>query len=42
MLAYSAGDAIDMKSIQERFGIVLTTIDQYARRVLGHATMRES
>ena len=42
MLAYSAGDAIDMKSIQERFGIVLTTIDQYARRVLERATMRES
>jgi uncharacterized protein YbjT (DUF2867 family) len=36
MLAYSSGDAIDMKPVQEEFGVVLTTIDQYARRVLGN------
>jgi uncharacterized protein YbjT (DUF2867 family) len=35
MLSYSSGDAFNMKPVQEEFGIVLSTIDQYARRVLG-------
>ncbi len=38
MLCYSAGDAIDMTRVQKEFGIVLTTLDQYARGVLEHAT----
>jgi uncharacterized protein YbjT (DUF2867 family) len=35
MLSYSSGDAFNMKPVQEEFGIVLSTVDQYARRVLG-------
>ena len=35
MLAYSSGDAMNMTSIQEEFGIKLTSIDQFARIVLG-------
>jgi uncharacterized protein YbjT (DUF2867 family) len=38
MLSCSTGDAIDMTTVQERFGIVLTSVDQYARDVLGRAT----
>ena len=38
MLSYSAGDAIDMTTVQERFGIALTNVDRYARDVFGHAT----
>jgi uncharacterized protein YbjT (DUF2867 family) len=34
MLGYSSGDAMDVRPIQEEFGIELTSIDQYARRVL--------
>jgi uncharacterized protein YbjT (DUF2867 family) len=35
MLAYSSGDAMSMTSIQQEFGIKLTSIDQFARIVLG-------
>jgi uncharacterized protein YbjT (DUF2867 family) len=35
MLAYSSGDAMTMTSIQQEFGIKLTSIDQFARIVLG-------
>ncbi len=35
MLAYSSGDAMNMASIQQEFGIKLTNIDQFARMVLG-------
>ena len=38
MLSYSTGDAIDMTKVRERFRIVLTNVDQYARDVLGRAT----
>jgi uncharacterized protein YbjT (DUF2867 family) len=38
MLAYSSGDAINMTSIQQEFGIELTNIDQFARIVLGQTT----
>ena len=38
MLAYSSGDAINMASTQQEFGIKLTTIDQFARNVLGQTT----
>jgi hypothetical protein len=38
MLAYSSGDAINMTSIQQEFGIKLTNIDQFASIVLGQAT----
>jgi len=33
-----SGDAIDMTQVQKQFGIVLTSIDQYARNALSHAT----
>jgi hypothetical protein len=35
MLAYSSGDAMNMTSIQQEFGIKLANIDQFARMVLG-------
>jgi hypothetical protein len=35
MLGYSSGDAINMTSTQQEFGIKLTSIDQFARIVLG-------
>jgi uncharacterized protein YbjT (DUF2867 family) len=35
MLGYAYGDAIDMTLIQREFGIKLTSIDQFARAVLG-------
>jgi len=35
MLASVHGDAIDMAPIVQQFGIKLTTVEQYARRVLG-------
>lgn len=38
MLAYSSGDAINMTSTQQEFGIKLTNIDQFARNVLGQTT----
>jgi hypothetical protein len=38
MLAYSSGDAMTMTSIQQEFGIKLTSIDQFARIVLGQTT----
>jgi uncharacterized protein YbjT (DUF2867 family) len=38
MLAYSSGDAINMASTQQEFGIKLTNIDQFARNVLGQTT----
>jgi hypothetical protein len=34
MLGYSFGDSINSKPIQDEFGIELTSIDKYARRVL--------
>jgi uncharacterized protein YbjT (DUF2867 family) len=36
MLMYSSGDAIDMTPVQKELGITLTSVDQYARSVLGH------
>jgi uncharacterized protein YbjT (DUF2867 family) len=38
MLAYSSGDKINMAPTQQEFGIKLTTIDQFARNVLGQTT----
>jgi uncharacterized protein YbjT (DUF2867 family) len=38
MLGYSSGDAINMTSTQQEFGIKLTNIDQFARNVLGQTT----
>jgi len=35
MLAYSSGDAMTMTSIQQEFGIKLTSVDQFARIVFG-------
>jgi uncharacterized protein YbjT (DUF2867 family) len=35
MLAYSSGDAMNMTSIEQEFRIKLTSIDQFARTVLG-------
>jgi len=35
LLGLSHGDAINMASIVEQFGIKLTSVDEYARRVLG-------
>ena len=35
MLGYASGDAIDMTSIQQEFGIKLTNMDQFVRSVLG-------
>ena len=37
MLGYVYGDAMNMAPIVERFGIKLTSIEEYARRVLGQA-----
>jgi uncharacterized protein YbjT (DUF2867 family) len=38
MLWNSSGDAINMTPVQEELGIALTSVDQYARTVLGVAT----
>jgi uncharacterized protein YbjT (DUF2867 family) len=38
MLAYSSGDAINMTSTQQEFGIKLTNIDQFVRNVSGQTT----
>ena len=38
MLGYSSGDAMDVRPIQKEFGIELTSVDQYARRVLQPTT----
>jgi hypothetical protein len=35
MLGYLYGDAIDMAPVVEQFGIHLTSVDEYARSVLG-------
>jgi len=35
MLGYAYGDAIDMAPVVDQFGIHLTSVDDYARRVLG-------
>jgi uncharacterized protein YbjT (DUF2867 family) len=35
MLGYLYGDAIDMAPVVDQFGIKLTSVDEYARRVLG-------
>jgi hypothetical protein len=35
MLGYLFGDAIDMAPVMDQFGIHLTSVDDYARRVLG-------
>ena len=35
MLGYLYGDAMDMTPVVEQFGIKLTSVDEYARRVLG-------
>ena len=35
LLRLSHGDAINMASIVDQFGIKLTSVDEYARRVLG-------
>lgn len=35
MLGYARGDAIDMKAVQEEFGVTLTSVDEYAREVTG-------
>jgi uncharacterized protein YbjT (DUF2867 family) len=37
MLGYARGDAMDMAAVVERFGIQLTSVDDYARVVLGKA-----
>lgn len=37
MLGYAQGDAMDMKPVQQTFGINLTSIDDYARRAVGTA-----
>jgi uncharacterized protein YbjT (DUF2867 family) len=37
MLAYSQGDPIDMRPLIETFGLELTSVDDYARAVLGSA-----
>lgn len=38
MLRYAHGDAIDMARVVSTFGIALTSVDDYARRVLAQAT----
>jgi uncharacterized protein YbjT (DUF2867 family) len=40
MLGYSAGDAIDVRPIQDEFGIELTSINEYARGVLEQSTRK--
>jgi hypothetical protein len=37
MLGYLHGDAMDMTPVVDTFGIKLSRIDDYARRVLGKA-----
>ena len=34
-LGLAHGDAIDMAATQQQFGLSLTSVDDYARRVLG-------
>jgi hypothetical protein len=35
MLGYARGRAIDMKPVQEEFGLTFTSVDEYAREVTG-------
>jgi uncharacterized protein YbjT (DUF2867 family) len=35
ILGYARGRAIDMKAVQEEFGLTLTSVDEYAREVTG-------
>ena len=35
MLGYARGDAMDMRQVVDAFGIKLTKVDEYARRVMG-------
>lgn len=42
MLGYARGDAIDMVPVIETFGIGLTSVDEYARRVLRKAGAQSS
>jgi hypothetical protein len=35
MLGYAYGDAMDMAPVVDQFGIQLTSVDEYARSVLG-------
>jgi hypothetical protein len=35
MMGYAYGDAMDMAPVAEQFGIQLTSVDEYARGVLG-------
>jgi hypothetical protein len=37
MLGYAYGDGMNMSHIVEKFGITLSNVDTYARRVLGNA-----
>jgi hypothetical protein len=37
MLGYAQGDAIEMDEVRDQFGMQLTTVDDYARTVLGRA-----
>lgn len=37
MLGYAQGDAMNMAPVVDTFGIKLTAVDEYARRVLGEA-----
>jgi len=39
MLRYALGDAIDMRSVVDRFGLTLSSVDDYARRVLASAAI---
>lgn len=39
MLGYASGDAIEMRSVQQEFGIKLRSVDEYARTALGRATI---
>ncbi len=34
MLGYAHGDSMNMAPIVEKFGVKLTSVDEYARRVL--------
>ncbi len=42
MMGYSSGDAMDVRPIQDEFGIELTSINEYARGVLDQSTRNES
>ena len=37
MLGYLYGDAMDMKRVVDTYGIRLTSVDEYARSVVGSA-----